>query len=127
MPLGVPEVLLGVPEVLRRRMAAALLPYTANTSVAVATELGIHAEAAVRALAGAVSGVSGPPGSPVGDLGDREVSERHLRIVGEGGLRSGAGTRARRPAVHGTMAGAGPRRYCSTDGARAAWSGPSLG
>ena len=41
----------GIPEVLRRRMAAVLLPYTANTSVAVATELGIHAEAALRALA----------------------------------------------------------------------------
>jgi 3-oxoadipate enol-lactonase len=96
---------LGVPDVLRRRMAAALLPYTANTPVAVATELGIHAEAALRALANRAGAVAGPPGSPVRD---REVSERHLRIVSEGGRRSGAGTRARRPVVLWHDGGRGP-------------------
>jgi pimeloyl-ACP methyl ester carboxylesterase len=42
---------LDVSEVLLRRIAAALLPYTASTTFAVATELGIHAEAALRVLA----------------------------------------------------------------------------
>jgi len=78
---------LGVPEVLRRRIAAALLPYTSSTSMAVTTDLGIHAEAALRGLA-----------NRAGAVRDREVSERHLRIVGEGG----------RPVVHWHDGGHGP-------------------
>jgi hypothetical protein len=69
MPLGVPEKQL-------RQMAAALLPYTASTSVA--AKLGIHAEAALRALANRAGAVPATPGSPR-PVRDREVSERHLR------------------------------------------------
>ena len=120
-----PVMPLGVPEVLRRQMAAALLPYTASTSVAVATELGIHAEAALRALAnraGAGPGTRGRRG-PFGVAGERPP----LRIVGEGGRRpddTRGRTPAQRPMVHWHDGGAGPRCCCSTDGARAARSGP---
>ena len=68
---------LGVPELLRRRMAAALLPYMASTSVAVATELGIHAEAALRAHANRAGAVPATPRSP-SLVRDREVSEHRL-------------------------------------------------
>jgi 3-oxoadipate enol-lactonase len=100
---------LGVPEVLRRRMAAALLPYTASTSVAVATELGIHAEAALRALANRAGAVPATPRSP-SLVRDREVSDRHLKIVGEGGRPDDirAGTPTQRPVVHWHDGGRGP-------------------
>ena len=100
----------GVPEVLRRQFAAALLPYTASTAVAVATELGIHAEAALRALANRAGAVTGAPRSP-SSARDREVSDRHLRIVGEGGRRpddTRAGTPTKRPVVHWHDGGRGP-------------------
>lgn len=103
MPLGV----LGV---LRRHTAAALLPYTASTSVAVATELGIHAEAALRALANRAGAVPGTPGAPR-PVRHRKVSDRHLRIVGEGGRRpddTRGRTPAHRPVVHWHDGGRGP-------------------
>jgi pimeloyl-ACP methyl ester carboxylesterase len=101
---------LGVPEVLRRQMAAAVLPYTASTSVAVAIELGIHAEAALRALANRAGAVPGTPGAPR-PVQDREVSDRHLRIVGEGGRRpedTRAAATTQRPVVHWHDGGRGP-------------------
>jgi 3-oxoadipate enol-lactonase len=99
----------GIPEVLRRRIAAVLLPYTANTSAAVATELGIHAEAALRALANRAEAVPATLGSPR-PVRDRQVSDRHLRIVGESGRPddTGASTPTQRPVVHWHDRGRGP-------------------
>jgi 3-oxoadipate enol-lactonase len=92
---------LGVSELLRRQLAAALLAYTASTSVAVATELGIHAEAALRALANRAGAVPGTPGSR-SPVRHREASDRHLRIVDESGRpdQTRAGTPTQRPVVH---------------------------
>lgn len=99
-----------VPQVLRRQMTAVLLPYTATTSVAVATELGIHAEAGLRALAHRARAVPRTLRFPSPSR-DCAVSERHLRVVGEGARPTDdtpAAARNQGPLVHWHVGGSGP-------------------
>jgi pimeloyl-ACP methyl ester carboxylesterase len=101
--------LLLIPEVLRRRMAAALHPYAASASVAVATEVGIRTEAALRALyarAGTIPRLLPPPSL----FRDRKTNDRHLRIVGEADEHdaSQAGASKQHPTVHWHDRGRGP-------------------
>ena len=96
MPLPVAEVLL-------RHMAAALLPYAASTSFAVATELGIRGEAALRALANRAGAAPRILRSP-NFFRYHRVGERPLRVVGEGGHHDDDA----RPVVHWHEGGSGP-------------------
>jgi pimeloyl-ACP methyl ester carboxylesterase len=101
---------LPVPEALGRHVADALLPYTASTSFAIATELGIHAEAAVRALANRAACASRTLRSPYAFQCDH-VREHDLRVVGEGDRRGDtprAGASRQRPTVHWHDGGSGP-------------------
>jgi 3-oxoadipate enol-lactonase len=101
---------MSVPEKLRRHMAAALLPYAASASFALATELGIHAEAALRALANRAGVAARTLQSPTPRERHR-VRDHHLRFVGEGGRQDDdapSDTATQRPVVHWHDGGSGP-------------------